>query len=83
VLREEPVCRVDGCDKPSTEDDHIIGWSQREAAGLTVNQWHARSNHQGLCREHHAAKTQAEAQAGRQARRQQAKRPVERHPGLL
>lgn len=79
VLREEPICRVEGCDQPSTEDDHIIGWSQRAKAGMSVGEWHSRSNHQGLCADHHQAKTQAEAQAARLS----PKRPTPRHPGLL
>lgn len=76
VLREEPICRQ--CDQPSTQDDHIIGWAQREAAGLTVSQWHARSNHQGLCKQHHQEKTTREALAGRQAKSGKRKRRV--HP---
>jgi 5-methylcytosine-specific restriction endonuclease McrA len=78
VLREEPTCRAIGCEQPSTHDDHIIGWSERERRGLTIQQWHARSNHQALCEEHHSAKTQAEAHRARTS-----KRPAPRHPGLL
>lgn len=83
VLREQPTCAAKGCERASVEDDHIIPWSQREASGITIPQWHARSNHQGLCYTHHAAKTQAEAAAGRARNRQRANLPTERHPGLL
>lgn len=78
VLREEPTCRVDACDEPATEDDHIIGWSQREARGLSVSDWHRRSNHQGLCSPHHQLKTQAEARVSREQK--SAKRTPRRHP---
>lgn len=83
VLREEPICRTPGCGKPSTQDDHIIGWSQREAAGLTVGQWHSRSNHQGLCEDCHTAKTQGEAAQARTAMQARARHPREAHPGLI
>lgn len=76
VLREEPTCRADGCEEPSTQDDHIVGWAQREAAGLTVSQWHSRSNHQGLCESHHRDKTKVESMAGRH----DVKRKARKHP---
>ena len=86
VLAEEPTCRA--CGAPSTHDDHIIGWSERETAGLTIQQWHARSNHQALCESCHDHKTKAERARG-QARRQAApkvdrsKRPTAAHPGQI
>lgn len=79
VLREEPTCRVEGCEQPSVEDDHIVPWSQREAHGMTISDWHRRSNHQGLCAGHHAIKTRGESLAARPQAR--AKRRPRRHPG--
>lgn len=79
VLREEPICRAPGCELPSTEDDHIIGWSERTQRGLSIKQWHSRTNHQGLCADHHRTKTQAEAQRAKAS----TKRPTPKHPGLL
>jgi hypothetical protein len=79
VLREEPVCGVPGCGRPSIADDHIVGWAEREVAGLTPYQWAARENHQGLCGEHHDAKTRAERARGRERRKQA---NLEPHPGV-
>lgn len=83
VLAEEPTCRAEGCLQASTQDDHVVGWSQREAYGMTISEWHARSNHQGLCATHHAAKTSSEATAGIDARVQQRRLPAEPHPGRI
>ncbi len=88
VLREEPTCRVPGCGQPSVYDDHIVGWSEREIYGMTVPQWHQRSNHQGLCEGHHAEKTGAERARGRARNgatpsKRTAKRTAEPHPGRI
>jgi 5-methylcytosine-specific restriction endonuclease McrA len=57
VLTEEPICRVRGCYQPSVTADHILN---RRRGGT-----HDRSNLQGLCKAHHAAKTAKEAAIGR------------------
>lgn len=49
VLREEPVCAVAGCNRPSTTVDHIIPLS---LGGPRV----LRSNLQGMCASHNFAK---------------------------
>ena len=48
--RANPVCEVEGCNKPTEEVDHIDG-----------NQWNrAWSNLRSLCKTHHSAKTARE-----------------------
>lgn len=84
VLHEQPICAIDGCDRASTQDDHIVGWSDRVTHGMTIAQWDARENHQGLCAGHHDDKTKTEAATARATtpRVTQTRQP-ERHPGLL
>jgi 5-methylcytosine-specific restriction protein A len=53
VIREQPVCAVDGCTERSTDVDHIVAV---EDGG---DMW-ARSNLQGLCHSHHSSKSLAE-----------------------
>jgi 5-methylcytosine-specific restriction endonuclease McrA len=49
VLEEEPVCAVRGCGRPSTEADHIV---PLVLGGPALD----RTNLQGLCKPHNAAK---------------------------
>ncbi|MCB0190629.1 MAG: HNH endonuclease [Anaerolineae bacterium] len=49
VLRRDPICRVDGCDKASTDVDHIV--PRRDGGPDTME------NLQGLCHSHHSKKT--------------------------
>lgn len=65
MLIEQPICAWPGCAALATQDDHIVGWSQRKAHGMTDEQWDHRDNHQGLCKPHHDEKTRLEAKAGR------------------
>ncbi|GAA0627279.1 HNH endonuclease signature motif containing protein [Kribbella sandramycini] len=58
------------CLERSNEVDHIVN-----------NDDHDYANLQTICRVHHAAKTQAEAKAGRRAKART--RPPSRHPGAL
>lgn len=50
VLAEEPICRVPGCSRPSTEVDHIVPLVRRPDLGLE------RTNLQALCKPHNASK---------------------------
>jgi len=59
------VCTHPDCTSLATEDDHVIGWAERGT--MTFAEWDDRSNHQGLCTDHHRDKTRAEAQRGRTA----------------
>ena len=53
ILERDPTCRwPEGCDRPSTDVDHIMN----RARGGTDDP----SNLQGLCRDHHRAKTRRE-----------------------
>lgn len=65
VLTEQPLCAHPGCRRLAVQDDHIIGWAEAKRRGWTEQQWDHRDNHQGLCVDHHAEKTQAEAAAAR------------------
>ena len=67
MLSTNPVCNIQGCNEPATQDDHIVPWSQRGT--MTDAEWDAPANHQGLCLDHHNAKTATEAQAGRHLNR--------------
>lgn len=49
VLAEEPICAVAGCQRPSTEVDHILALSR---GGAPVE----RANLQGMCKHHNASK---------------------------
>jgi len=49
VLREEPVCFVEGCGRPSAVAHHLVG--RRERPDLALE----RDNIRGCCRHHHAA----------------------------
>ena len=68
VLRYNPVCQCpgctrctpNGCDQPSTDDDHRINLAAGGSDRL--------SNHQGLCAACHRVKTQAESRQGRDPR---------------
>ena len=71
ILARDPVCRWSGCNAPSAHADHIVPKSQ---GGAPL----ALSNGQGLCAQHHSAKTATEIHA-----RRSPKRPAERHPGDL
>lgn len=53
VLREQPVCAEEDCVQPSTDVDHIVAVQDGGSA-------YDRSNVQGLCHEHHSAKTARE-----------------------
>ena len=63
VLAAWPTCYITGpgCTGTSTRDDHVIPLAQ----GGT-DQW---ENHRGACATCHDAKSQGEAQAGRDVRR--------------
>jgi len=65
VLRRDPVCTCDGCQRctpggcvrTSTEDDHAIN--------LKADGSDTIENHRGMCSACHLVKTLTEAQAGR------------------
>jgi 5-methylcytosine-specific restriction enzyme A len=78
ILRLYPVCCACGRAR-STVADHIISHADCIRAGINPD---TISNGQGLCGTCHDVKTKAEARAGR-ARQPRAKRPPEKHPGLL
>ncbi|MBF4578945.1 HNH endonuclease signature motif containing protein [Frigoribacterium sp. VKM Ac-2530] len=67
VLRRDPVCKCSGCrrctatgcDRPSTDDDHIVNVTSGGSDDI--------ANHQGLCHPCHGVKTQREAAAARRA----------------
>ena len=61
LARDQHTCRK--CGKPATEADHIIPRATAPDRALDV------SNGQALCTGCHAAKTEAEAAAGRRAAR--------------
>ena len=50
VLREEPICAVPGCGRPSTEVDHILPLKFRPELALD------RANLRGICKPHNASK---------------------------
>ena len=50
VKYEQPICAMDGCDRLSTDVDHIVPLSEGGPPWL-------RSNLQGLCPHHHGRKT--------------------------
>lgn len=56
-LRLHPVCEIPGCDRPSTDADHIV----RISDGGARLGW---ENLQALCHECHARKTQREGARG-------------------
>lgn len=58
VLARDTVCRWPGCTRPATEADHVVSIGQGGDP-------HDPAGGAGLCREHHAAKTRAEAAEGR------------------
>lgn len=74
---EAPLEMGARCPEPGSECDHVVNVrsAQGEAMGDAV---HALSNLQWLCREHHNAKTQAEAKAAGAYRRAQGRHPGER-----
>lgn len=73
ILARDKTCRMQGprCTHIATEADHIINVAD---GGSELDP----TNGQGLCRECHNDKTQAEARTARN----KWKRPTERHPGL-
>lgn len=79
LIRDGYQCTVlvDGarCTSPAVEVDHIVA----HANGGTDTFDNAAS----ICAEHHRAKTQAEAAAGRRKQAALGRRPAERHPGLI
>ena len=68
VLRYNPICQCpgctrctpNGCDQPSTDDDHTINLAAGGSNRL--------SNHQALCHPCHVDKTAHESQQGRDPR---------------
>jgi 5-methylcytosine-specific restriction enzyme A len=83
ILRRDPQCRCDGCEKcnranpsriccrASTDVDHIIRGDN-----------HKDDNLRGICRPCHGHKSSREGNAAKAARRQST-RPAEKHPGDL
>ena len=63
VLRQQPICASPLCNRRSAIVDHIVGWAER--GDMTVAQWDARPNLQGLCVPCHAVKTAAESARAR------------------
>ena len=66
VLREEPMCCVEGCQARSTSVDHIVGLAE---GGLPYE----RSNLRGMCHEHHKRRS---SQQGGEARRKKSQKPM-------
>jgi 5-methylcytosine-specific restriction endonuclease McrA len=61
VLREQPICAVDGCAGGASEVDHIVPLSRGGAP-------YDRQNLRGLCSDHHR---QRSSQQGAEAKRRQ------------
>jgi 5-methylcytosine-specific restriction endonuclease McrA len=80
VLRDTPWCAYPGCTNPAAEVDHVIPVAECYRAGVNP---HTRSNLQGLCSPHHAAKTEQDKAAGRQqAAARRLRRPNTVHPAF-
>lgn len=78
ILRRNPICVACGRAR-STVADHIVSHADCIRAGINPD---TISNGQGLCAPCHHIKTKGERLAGI-ARQPRAKRPPEKHPGLL
>lgn len=55
ILARDPICYIAGCDRPSTEVDHV-----------TPNDDHRDSNLAGICTPHHRQKSSQEGNAAHQ-----------------
>src|SRR5262245_18312379 len=86
VLAERGWCVVCGSTE-GLEVDHRVGGAEGLAAGWSLEELQDESIAQVMCRAHHAERTKAQAAAGRRRqvaeRKAAAKRPAERHPGLI
>lgn len=66
VLRRDPICRIDGCGKPSTDADH---WplDKRELRARGMDE-HDPQYGRGLCHSHHSKSTSVAQPGGWNAR---------------
>ena len=84
TLRKQTFTRCNGICEHINEHGQRCTARATDCDHITRGNNHSLNNLQGLCSEHHKAKTQREAKQAQRARYIEArKRPQEDHPGLI